>query len=134
MHLEQQPEIFKVHPDLGKYLISSLHLYRHLICHPANIIGVKEESRVGIVQALWNYIKLNDLQDKVDRRLIRADAQLRGVSTFLAPSHIRVSQPTADIRCRRDPVYTHPGQGEPLHHARGPDCPALPHQPSRAAA
>ena len=34
---------------------------------------------MGVVQALWNYIKLNDLQDKVDRRLIRADAQLRGV-------------------------------------------------------
>ena len=42
-------------------------------------MGIKEETRVGIVQALWSYIRLHDLQDKVDRKVIRADAQLRGV-------------------------------------------------------
>lgn len=61
IHLEQQPEVYRVHPELG------------------NILGIKEDTRVGVVQALWNYIKLQDLQDKVDRRLIRADAQLRGI-------------------------------------------------------
>ena len=61
LHLEQQPEQYKVHPDL------------------ASLLGVKEDSRVGVVQALWNYIKVQGLQDKVDRRMVRADAHLRPV-------------------------------------------------------
>ncbi|TFY56624.1 hypothetical protein EVJ58_g7529 [Rhodofomes roseus] len=59
LHLEQQPEQYKVHPELG------------------TLLGVKEDSRVGVVQALWNYIKVEGLQDKVDRRMVRADAHLR---------------------------------------------------------
>ncbi|KAH9936917.1 SWI/SNF complex 60 kDa subunit [Amylocystis lapponica] len=58
LHLEQSPEQYKVHPELG------------------NILGLKEESRTGVVQALWNYIKLQGLQDKVDRRMVRPDAHL----------------------------------------------------------
>ncbi|KAI0717672.1 SWI/SNF complex 60 kDa subunit [Cerioporus squamosus] len=61
LHLEQQPEQYKVHPDLS------------------NIIGVKEESRIGVIQALWNYIKTQNLQDKMDRRIIRVDARLRPI-------------------------------------------------------
>ncbi|KAJ3486052.1 hypothetical protein NLI96_g4515 [Meripilus lineatus] len=61
MYLEQHPEQLRVHPDLG------------------NIIGVKEESRTGVVQALWNYIKVQGLQDKVDRKMIKADAALRPI-------------------------------------------------------
>ena len=41
------PEQYKLHPDL------------------ANILGIKEESRLGVIQALWSYIKLNGLQDNV---------------------------------------------------------------------
>ncbi|KAH8102680.1 SWI/SNF complex 60 kDa subunit [Cristinia sonorae] len=59
IHLEQQPEIFKVHPELG------------------SVLGLKEESRLGTVQALWNYIKAEGLQDKLDRKTIRTDARLR---------------------------------------------------------
>ena len=44
-----------------------------------NILGIKEESRAGIIQALWTYIKTNNLQDKVDRKRIHADASLRPV-------------------------------------------------------
>lgn len=43
------------------------------------ILGIKEESRLGAVQAMWNYIKIQGLQDKSDRRLVRADDRLRGV-------------------------------------------------------
>jgi len=43
------------------------------------VLGVKEDSRMGVIQALWNYIKLQGLQDKVDRRVIRADDKLRPV-------------------------------------------------------
>ena len=47
------------------------------------MLGIKEDSRMGVIQALWNYIKLQGLQDKVDRRIIRADDKLRIVSSDL---------------------------------------------------
>jgi len=46
----------------------------------ASVLGIKEESRVGVVQALWNYIKLHSLQEKADRRVIKADEKLLPVS------------------------------------------------------
>ncbi|KAG9312916.1 SWI/SNF complex 60 kDa subunit [Chiua virens] len=61
MHLEHTPEQYKVSPDL------------------AYVLGIKEESRIGVIQTLWNYIKLNGLQDKVDRRRIKADDYLRPI-------------------------------------------------------
>ncbi|KIJ64303.1 hypothetical protein HYDPIDRAFT_112289 [Hydnomerulius pinastri MD-312] len=61
MHLEQSPEQYKLSPEL------------------AHILAIKEESRIGVIQALWNYIKMNGLQDKVDRRRIRADDYLRPI-------------------------------------------------------
>ncbi|CAL1697797.1 unnamed protein product [Somion occarium] len=61
IHLEQQPEVYKVNPEL------------------ASILGIKEDTRVGIQQALWNYIKLEGLQDKVDRKTIHADAKLKPI-------------------------------------------------------
>ncbi|EIN05710.1 BAR-domain-containing protein [Punctularia strigosozonata HHB-11173 SS5] len=61
LHLTQEPEVFKVHPELG------------------DILGIKEESRVGVLQTLWNYIKIQGLQDKVDRRMIRADDKLKPI-------------------------------------------------------
>jgi len=61
MHLEHFPEQYKVQPEL------------------ANILGIKEESRIGVIQALWNYIKVQGLQDKVDRRVIRADEYLKPI-------------------------------------------------------
>ncbi|KAK7677179.1 hypothetical protein QCA50_019888 [Cerrena zonata] len=61
IHLEQQPEVYKVTPEL------------------LSVIGVKEETRVGIQQAVWNYIKLENLQDKVDRKMIHADAKLKPI-------------------------------------------------------
>jgi len=46
----------------------------------ADILDIKEETRQGIITALWHYIKANGLQDKVDRKVIRADAKLRPAS------------------------------------------------------
>ena len=43
------------------------------------LLDIKEDSRIGVVTALWNYIKVNNLQDKVDRRIIRPDERLRSV-------------------------------------------------------
>ncbi|KAH0834162.1 SWI/SNF complex 60 kDa subunit [Lanmaoa asiatica] len=77
MHLEQTPEQYKVSPDLGKSIV-----FPFAASHAgpsAYVLGIKEESRIGVIQALWNYIKLNGLQDKVDRRRIRADDYLRPI-------------------------------------------------------
>lgn len=63
LHLEHQPEHFKVAPPL------------------ADIIGVREDTRVGVVAAFWNYIKLNGLQDKVHPTTIKLDQKLMQVRT-----------------------------------------------------
>ena len=61
-------------PDHRRYLPFTLY--------QGNVLGIKEESRMGAVMALWNYIKIQGLQDKVDRRMVRADNQLRPVRTL----------------------------------------------------
>ncbi|EIW74788.1 SWI/SNF complex 60 kDa subunit [Coniophora puteana RWD-64-598 SS2] len=61
MYLAQYPEQFKIAPELG------------------NILGITEESRLGVIQTLWNYIKIHGLQDKTDRRRIRADEALKPI-------------------------------------------------------
>jgi len=45
------------------------------------LLGIKEDSRIGVVQALWNYVKVQGLQDKVDRRRVRIEGPLRPVSS-----------------------------------------------------
>lgn len=62
INLEHYPEQYKVNPELG------------------SILDLKEDSRIGVLTALWNYIKVNNLQDKVDRRVVRADEKLKAVS------------------------------------------------------
>ena len=76
--------VFGSFPEQYKVLVRSPFLFVdwHLISYIANVLGVKEHSRIGIIQTLWNYIKLQGLQDKVDRRVIRADERLRPVSIF----------------------------------------------------
>jgi SWI/SNF-related matrix-associated actin-dependent regulator of chromatin subfamily D len=44
---------------------------------------------MGAVQTLWNYIKIQGLQDKVDRRMIRADERLKPVSILVFCFHKR---------------------------------------------
>ncbi|KAJ3574032.1 hypothetical protein NP233_g2039 [Leucocoprinus birnbaumii] len=61
MFLDHFPEQYKLSPELS------------------HILGIKEESRLGVIQTLWNYIKLQGLQDKTDRRMIHADEKLRAV-------------------------------------------------------
>ncbi|THG95970.1 hypothetical protein EW026_g5774 [Hermanssonia centrifuga] len=89
MYLDQQPELYKVHPELG------------------SILGIKEETRAGVIQALWNYIKLQDLQDKVDRRLIRADAQLRGIFGAEAIQFQHIPERVNRYLMKSDPIVLH---------------------------
>ena len=54
------------------------------------LLDIKEDSRIGVVTALWNYIKVNNLQDKVDRRIIRPDERLRSVRVFDGQDEIKL--------------------------------------------
>ncbi|KAJ7439843.1 SWI/SNF complex protein [Mycena latifolia] len=89
MYLEHYPEQFRVIPELG------------------NILGIKEDSRIGVIQALWNYIKIQGLQDKVDRRLVRADEKLRPI--FNAETILFQKLPELVNRClvAPDPIILH---------------------------
>jgi len=45
----------------------------------SEVIGSKAIPRTEVVKKLWVYIKANKLQDKVNRRMINADAKLKPV-------------------------------------------------------
>ncbi len=45
----------------------------------AKIVGSKSIPRTEVVKKLWVYIKKNKLQDRINRRMINADANLRAV-------------------------------------------------------
>ncbi|EMD32802.1 hypothetical protein CERSUDRAFT_143379 [Gelatoporia subvermispora B] len=104
LHLEQQPQQFKVHPDLG------------------SVLGLKEDSRTGVVQALWNYIKIHNLQDKVDRRVVRADAHLR---PLFGPQETILFQQLPELANR----YLIPPDPVVLHYTLNPALPP-PEKPS----
>jgi len=61
MAIEHQPDQYKLSPMLS------------------SLLNLREDNRQSIVTAVWNYIKLEGLQDKVDRRLIRPDQRLAQV-------------------------------------------------------
>jgi hypothetical protein len=84
---------------------------RHL---SGNVLGIKEESRAGIIQALWSYIKMHNLQDKVDRKRIHADAMLRPVRVHVLLIGTLMPIPSADIWRRSDPVQFLAGDGQSL--------------------
>jgi SWI/SNF-related matrix-associated actin-dependent regulator of chromatin subfamily D len=81
LHLQQYPEQFRVLPELGMAFLgdSARPPCKHGSFFSGNILGIKEESRAGLIQALWAYIKTQNLQDKFDRKRIHADAMLRPV-------------------------------------------------------
>jgi len=78
--------------SVGLFLLYFFMIFTAL---SGNVIGIKEDSRIGVIQALWNYIKIQGLQDKMDRRMIRADDQLRPVRSIIFLhfySHIYLSK------------------------------------------
>jgi SWI/SNF-related matrix-associated actin-dependent regulator of chromatin subfamily D len=44
------------------------------------MLQMNEGSRSSITNALWSYVKIHKLQDKVDRRSIKCDAKLKTVT------------------------------------------------------
>jgi upstream activation factor subunit UAF30 len=45
----------------------------------AAIVGAKALPRTEVVKQMWVYIKKNNLQDAVNKRLVNADAKLKEV-------------------------------------------------------
>jgi chromatin remodeling complex protein RSC6 len=45
----------------------------------AEVVGAKPIPRTEVTKKLWAYIKKNGLQDKKDKRMINADANLKAV-------------------------------------------------------
>jgi chromatin remodeling complex protein RSC6 len=45
----------------------------------AEVVGSKPLPRTEVVKKMWVYIKANKLQDKVNKRMINADAKLKSV-------------------------------------------------------
>ena len=45
----------------------------------AKVVGSKPIPRTEVTKKLWAYIKKNKLQDKVNKRMINADANLKAV-------------------------------------------------------
>lgn len=89
MYLEHFPEQYKVIGELG------------------DVLGIREESRIGVIQALWNYIKIQGLQDKVDRRLVRADDKLRTVFGSDSISFQSIPELVNRFLSAPDPVILH---------------------------
>src|SRR4249919_1109152 len=45
----------------------------------SEVLGSKSLPRTEIIKKIWDYVKKNGLQDKVNRRMINADAKLRPI-------------------------------------------------------
>ncbi|MFZ5446703.1 MAG: SWIB/MDM2 domain-containing protein [Myxococcota bacterium] len=45
----------------------------------ARVVGPEPKTRVEVVQRLWSYIKQHRLQDQEDKKMIKADENLRAV-------------------------------------------------------
>jgi upstream activation factor subunit UAF30 len=61
----------KANPALLKPVNPSAHL--------AEVVGAKPAARGQITKRLWDYIKKNGLQDKLNKRLINADEKLKKI-------------------------------------------------------
>ncbi|KAG8997414.1 hypothetical protein FRB90_012513, partial [Tulasnella sp. 427] len=89
MNLEHFPEHFKVLNPL------------------ADIINVKEETRVGIVAAFWNYIKMNGLQDKAHPTVIKFDNRLSQAFQMAEVQFNNIPELVNRFLATPDPVVLH---------------------------
>ncbi|EPQ55665.1 hypothetical protein GLOTRDRAFT_138501 [Gloeophyllum trabeum ATCC 11539] len=89
MYLEHQPEQFKVAPELG------------------NVLGIKEDTRLGVIQALWNYIKIKNLQGKIDRKMIELDEYLRQAFRVDVIEFLKLPEAVDKFLMPPDPIILH---------------------------
>ena len=64
IHMNFVPKQFKARPELQA------------------LIGVQQCSKTQAISALWEYIKVNRLQDQQDRKLVNCNKELKTVSTI----------------------------------------------------
>lgn len=65
IHLANNPEKFKLAPELSR------------------LLDIHTDTKANIINALWQYIKMNKLQDTEDRRMINCDEDMTKVSILL---------------------------------------------------
>lgn len=86
MQLKEYPDKFKLSPQL------------------ADVLGITEESKPGVVVSLWQYMRFHKLQDVDEKRLIRCDAALKslfGRDTLTFPEFFELLSPHLKPR---DPI------------------------------
>ncbi|KAJ4476363.1 SWI/SNF complex 60 kDa subunit [Lentinula edodes] len=106
MYLDHYPEQYRLNPDLS------------------SVLGIKEESLLGVVQALWNYIKIQGLQDKADRRLVRSDERLRAIFGVETIPFQKLPEYVKRLLSPPDPIL--------LHYSFDPSLPVV--EPERPTA
>ena len=75
LYIEHHPDVYKVRPELGVYMCCVVEVCR--LHPPVAVIGLTEGTQIEIIQAVWNYVKLQNLIDKTDRRRIVLDTPLK---------------------------------------------------------
>lgn len=78
------------HPGICFSLCCRLHLLLFLLQPPqfkldprlARLLGIHTQTRSAIIQALWQYIKTNKLQDSHDKEYINCDKYFQQVTPF----------------------------------------------------
>lgn len=70
----------------------------------ADIINVTEDTRVGVLSAFWNYIKVNGLQDKTRSAIVKMDAKLMPVMGFQEVAFANLPEVINQFLLPADPI------------------------------
>ncbi|KAG9304112.1 hypothetical protein G9A89_006022 [Geosiphon pyriformis] len=62
----------------------------------ANLLDIQEETRSGIIRALWQYVKYHKLQDSENQRIINCDAPLQAANKISFPELPELLNPLVD--------------------------------------
>lgn len=61
-----------------------------------NVLAIQQETKPGVVLAMWQYIRFHKLQDLEEKRIIRCDQALKtlfGIDKFMFPQIIQLLEP-----------------------------------------
>lgn len=61
-----------------------------------NVLAIQEETKPGVVLAMWHYIRFHKLQDLEEKRIVRCDTALKalfGIDKFMFPQIIQLLEP-----------------------------------------
>ena len=71
LHLDNSPEKFKLSSGTRH-----LFFYSNNVVELASLLDIHTDTKANIIMALWQYVKLNKLQDQDDKRTINCDDAL----------------------------------------------------------